>query len=260
MKRSEFNNKLREYAQSLSPRESERDLIRKIYQSFNDLLGSTNCIQIGSYPRFTAVTPVKDLDILYILGVWKEDEHDPKQKLEELRDLLSRSYENPTEYRLRIEIQSHSVTVEYLDDGEKIFSVDIVPAFSHLKNDFDLDMYMVPEILKKERGDTRKVFYNELKVNSKEMDWIASDPRGYIKVATETDETSRGDFRKAVKMLKKWRKDLEDIDRNVFVLSCFQIFYRVRRHFRKPEADSRQSRSGEIYRRIPCITYARTDR
>ena len=66
MKKDKFNAKFREYARTLSPQQSERDFIGKIYQSFNDLLGVNNCIQIGSYPRFTAITPVHDLDILYV--------------------------------------------------------------------------------------------------------------------------------------------------------------------------------------------------
>lgn len=58
MKKDEFNIKLRDFAKTLSPTSNERELISKIYQSFSDLLGENNCIQIGSYPRLTAITPV----------------------------------------------------------------------------------------------------------------------------------------------------------------------------------------------------------
>ena len=68
MKKYKFNTKFREYAKTLSPNPDEQKLVDGIYQSFNELFGINNCIQIGSYPRHTSITPIHDLDILYILG------------------------------------------------------------------------------------------------------------------------------------------------------------------------------------------------
>lgn len=212
MKKDNFNAKFREYACTLSPQQGERDFIGKIYQSFIDLLGINNCVQIGSYPRFTAIRPVRDLDILYVLGDWDENSHDPSTALQQLHNKIRQDYENPTDYEIESSLQTHSVTVSYMQNGEEVFSVDIVPAYIFSRNEFDDDIYKVPEIIRVGHGRKRAEFYQRTSAEHKEIGWITSDPRGYIKVATETDQSSGGEFRKTVKVIKKWRNNLEDAD------------------------------------------------
>lgn len=98
MKRSDLNAKLRDHARKLSPTVADQDLINKVYQSLNALFGTANCVQIGSYPRFTAITPIHDLDVLYVLGQWDENNHSPEATLRNLHRLLGTSYTNPTRY------------------------------------------------------------------------------------------------------------------------------------------------------------------
>lgn len=164
------------YARTLSPKIDERDLISKIYQSFNDLFGVNNCIQIGSYPRFTAITPVHDLDLLYFLGDWNESSHNPSTALQDLNSKINKEYKNPTKYKIDISLQTHSVTVLYLNNTEEIFSVDIVPAYFFSKNEFNDDTYKVPEIIRKKHGKNRFEFYQKLSQEHKDMAWITSDP------------------------------------------------------------------------------------
>jgi hypothetical protein len=45
------------------------------------------------------------------------------------------------------------------------------------------------------------------------MSWINSDPRGYIKVASDVGQNS--DFRKTVKFIKRWKSNLCDADNNL---------------------------------------------
>ena len=215
MKKDKFNSKLREYAKTLSPQSREQKLIGEIYQSFNDLLGVNNCIQIGSYPRFTAITPVNDLDILYFIGNWDEKNHDPKTALENLQVLLNNSYKNPTDYEIKISLQTHSATISYLDGEEEVFSVDIVPAYIFSKNEFNEDTYKVPEIVRKKHGKNRTEYYQKLSQEHREMGWITSDPRGYIKIASEIDKSTDGEFRKTTKIIKAWRNNLVDEDENL---------------------------------------------
>jgi len=222
MKKDKFNEKFREYARTLSPQQNERDLISKIYQSFNNLLGVNNCMQIGSYPRFTAITPVHDLDILYILGNWDENSHDPSVALQDLNTQINNDYENPTHYEIKISLQTHSVKVSYLDNDEEIFSVDIVPAYIFSKNEFNEEVYKVPEIVRKKHGKNRIEYYHRLLQEYREMDWIVSDPRGYIKIASEIDQLTSGEFRKTTKIIKKWRENLEDAD-NSLKLKSFHL-------------------------------------
>jgi len=210
MKKDKFNSKFREYACTLSPQQSERDFIGNIYQSFSNLLGANSCIQIGSYPRFTAITPVHDLDILYVLGDWNEDSHDPSTALQQLAAKIKRDYKNPTNYEVGVSLQTHSITVSYSQGGEEHFSVDIVPAYVFSKNEFSEDIYKVPEVVRERRGKNRMEYYQRSAVEHREMGWISSDPRGYIKVATEIDQSSAGEFRKTVKIIKKWRNNLEE--------------------------------------------------
>lgn len=215
MKKDKFNSKFREYAKTLSPQSREQKLIGEIYQSFNDLIGVNNCIQIGSYPRFTAITPVNDLDILYFIRNWDEKNHNPKTALENLQVLLNDSYENPTDYEIKIALQMHSVTISYLDREEEGFSVDIVPAYIFFKNEFNEDTYKVPEIVRKKHGKNRTEYYQKLSQEHREMGWITSDPRGYIKIASEIDKSTDGEFRKTTKIIKAWENNLVDEDENL---------------------------------------------
>ena len=227
MKKDKFNSKLREFARSLSPSTSEQELVSEIYQSFNDLFGTDNCIQIGSYPRFTSITPIHDLDILYITGEWNENEHTPSETLQRLYDQIINDHTSPVGYEKKVSLQIHSVTVEFLKNDEVKLSVDIVPAYSHLMNEFDQDMYKVPEIIREKDHDKRK----DLQWDASNADaWIHSDPRGYIKVATEVGENS--DFRKTVKLIKKWKNSLREKTRDSIKLKSFHLEQIVTEHFR----------------------------
>jgi hypothetical protein len=213
MRKDRFNLKLRECARTLSPSPMEQLLVNKIYESFNDLLGINDCIQIGSYPRFTAITPIHDLDILYILGQWNENEHSPFAVLKNLFDHIDENYINPTKFQLRTSLQTHSVTIAYLDGEEEIFSVDIVPAYSLGRNEFDQDMYKVPEVIKENSHKKRNDFYLKIQSEHRDMSWINSDPRGYIKMATEVGKNT--DFRKTVKIIKRWKDNLKNLDESL---------------------------------------------
>jgi len=203
MTKAEINELLRQYVRdNLSPNDNDRTLVKKIYESFSNLLNNS-CIQIGSYPRFTSIRPPHDLDILYILGEWNEYQHDPQSSLSELFKYVKADYENPTKYSIKVSLQTHSVTVAYLDGDEEVFSVDVVPAYVFSKNEYQLDTYKVPEILRKKHGEKRTEFYQQLTAKRRQMGWINSDPRGYIQVATEINKTSN-DFRKSVKFVKAW--------------------------------------------------------
>ena len=218
MRKSEVSELFRAYVRDrLSPTPDERDFVSSVYESVQNVLGVANCLQIGSYPRFTSISPVHDLDILYILGNW-DPSADPSDALDELQAVLDSDYENPTEYSFEISRQTHSITIVFSDGGDEIFSVDIVPAYISGKNSFAEDMYMVPEIAAKSHGD-RKRIAEEVSKGTRKMTWIKSDPRGYISVATRVNGTN-DDFRKAVKFVKGWRGLCKEID-DEFPLKSF---------------------------------------
>ena len=197
MIKDSFNSKIRAYVkENLSPTncydkkcyQCDTCFVSMIYNSFKTVLDKS-CIQIGSYPRFTAIRPLHDLDILYILGNWDNRQSNPFQSLKNLLEKLKREYKNPTTYEIKISLQTHSVTITFKDNDKEVFSVDIVPAYIVDKNEFEKDIYRVPEILNRKHGKQRSIFYEQLAQHKKQMNWINTDPRGYIEIAKQVNQS-----------------------------------------------------------------------
>lgn len=221
MKKNELNAHLRNYVKEhLSPTRSERALVSAVYAAVCAVLGESACLRIGSYARFTANRPVHDLDVLYVLGNWGGVVPNPTNALAELKQQIAKCFVNPTSFAIRVSVQTHSVTIAFLRGDEEVFAVDIVPAYRRGHNDFGEDMYMVPEILT--RGHLRRrQLYKELSRTQRGMNWIASDPRGYIHVAGDLNSRN-ADFRKSVKFPKAWKAACRRVDSN-FKLKSFHI-------------------------------------
>ena len=231
MKKDKFNSKFRTYvSDNISPTETDRKFVSDIYDSFKTILNQS-CIQIGSYPRFTAIRPLHDLDILYILGNWNEQNHSPQELLEELLLKIENEYSNPANYKIEILLQTHSVTVVFRNDDEEIFSVDIVPAYIFSQNEFKQDTYKVPEVIREKHGKNRIEFYKKLTQEHKEMDWVKTDPRGYIEMAKKINQTN-DDFRKTVKFIKAWKNSCENKYEN-FKFKSFHIEQVIVRYFQE---------------------------
>src|SRR5690348_15520730 len=186
MKISDFDAKLRNYVVSnLSPTQSERDSVTQLYAAVRQCLGDT-CYLVGSYARFTASRPMHDLDVIFVAGGFDPNHLDPGSVLERLGQMLTSSFRNPTQYSYTISQQSHSITISFMHNKQERFAIDVVPAFtSGLKNEFQDDIYWVPEILEVGRYRRRERYDELAKARRKETEWwIKSDPRGYISAAT----------------------------------------------------------------------------
>ncbi len=210
MTKDEINAALREFVRAeLSPQEQDRTLVTSVYGAVKDALGQANCLQIGSYPRYTAIRPLHDLDVLYVLGDW-EDVPDNIQVLENVHQKVVDAFVNPTDFEMEISVQSHSIGICFKDGEEEVFAVDIVPAYADGVNEFDQYTYVVPEASSAYRshgGDSEE--------------WIKTDPRGYIQVASNLND-SNPDFRKAVKLVKFWRNTCKT-ENDEFPLKSFHI-------------------------------------
>jgi hypothetical protein len=228
--------RLREYVRTnLSPTQSERSLVSTVYGAFCVLL-QDNCIQIGSYARFTAIRPIHDLDILYIMGDWNENNHSPEVVLKSLYSKVNTEFKNPTSFTIKTSLQTHSITVVFSQGNTEILSVDIVPAFVLSQNEFGDDIYQVPEIIRLRHGQRRTEYYQNLAQKGMEPGWIASDPRGYIKIAQDINQANN-DFRKAVKFIKAWKYSCEAKNPD-FKLKSFHIEQMVTAIFRgNPQND-----------------------
>tara|TARA_R110002126_G_scaffold99700_1_gene230996 strand:- start:10 stop:1200 length:1191 start_codon:yes stop_codon:yes gene_type:complete len=235
MRKNEINARFRAHVQeNLSPTQEDREFVSSVYRSICELLGNVNCLQIGSYPRFTAIRPLHDLDVLYILEDWFEGA-DPSRVLEELEGFVLARYENPTTLNVSVERQTHSISLSFLDNGEEVFSVDIVPAYKLGKNDFGDDRYMVPELVSKSHK-ARRILMEENRRLGCSMTWIRSDPRGYIKGATNLNKVN-ADFRKTAKFVKGWRAAWKAVDDD-FPLKSFHLELIVTNFFNDhPEAE-----------------------
>lgn len=222
MKKSNINTLLRSYVrENLTPTIDDIQFVSKIYQSFNDLLGVNNCVQIGSYPRYTAIKPLHDLDILYIMGDWNSNVINPIFDLNYIAEKFSKEYKNPTNFDLDIIVQTHSISFRYLNKEEEIFAVDLVPSLIEGKNEFNRNTFRVPEIIKLHRGLKRKEYYERKLQNKERVIWIKTDPLGYIEVASGINKENE-DFRRSVKFIKRWKHECKEKNEN-FKLKSFHI-------------------------------------
>lgn len=180
------------------------------------MLEEKRCLIIGSYARYTAVRPLHDLDILYTLGEWDEQNYPNVQKLlNNLSKKLKDEYAeyNPTGYDIEVASQTHSVTVIFRENDSEVFSVDVVPGYTLSKNEFDQDTYKIPE-----KGN-------------KETNWIATDPKGYTEIAKQVNKRN-SNFRKAVKIIKSWKNSCKE-QKEDFELKSFHIEQIVLKYFQE---------------------------
>lgn len=207
--------------EELSPRQEDISFVANVYSSFTEVLGVNNCRQIGSFPRYTAIRPLHDLDIIYKIGEWNENNKNPISMLAEIEESLKREYKNPTKYKLSIRLQTHSISILFMDGEEEYFAVDVVPAMSRSINEFGDETFYVPEIINFKSRTKRQEFYNKLQETNQSMQWIKTDPLGYITVASNINK-SNSDFRKSVKLLKGWKNNCK-AQNDEFKLKSFHL-------------------------------------
>jgi len=207
---------------NLSPKSEQRDYITKKYGELCGFLGN-DCFQSGSYARFTAIDPVHDLDVIYVLPD-NTVLNNPQKVMTELRTMLLEAYKGSKISKVKeIIAQTHSVTIVFDDeDAPESFSIDVVPAVTSDSetNEFGDSLYIVPEILKANHQKRVERYENEAK---NPIGWIKSDPKGYISAATKLDADTKGTFRKAVKVVKSWRHKQKLNYEDDFMLKSFHL-------------------------------------
>lgn len=199
------NEALRKYShEHLTPTDEQRTLISAIYSAICGILGNHRCRQIGSYPRYTAIRPPHDLDILFRAGFSRDVSPDPSMAIGEIAEILDAKFDAPNGLTSEVRIQSHSVSITLFRGTKEEFGVDIVPAWeTGAKNEFDDDIFRVPElILKGHKGRQRK--YERVSEGIGSISFILTDPVGYIHMA-EVVNGGNEDFRRTTKCGKKWK-------------------------------------------------------
>jgi len=152
-----------------------RDCIRGGFDVKTDFLS-------GSYKRHTKTKPLKDVDVLFVLGEkekWRRDKP-PVEMLQAFEQCLKQKYSE-------VQICRRAVTVEfekayYPEDHEgKVLSIDAVPAFE--SGD---DEYEIPD-----------------KITGT---WIKTNPKKHKEQATAKNEEMSGRWVPLVKMMKAWNR------------------------------------------------------
>lgn len=155
-----------------------RDCIRETFDVARDFLS-------GSYSRHTKTKPLKDVDVIFVLGPkerWRRDKP-PIDTLRAFESCLKKTYADPGQ----VEIGRRSVTVEfeknyYPDDHDgKVLSIDAVPAFESGTNEY--------EIPDKVTGT-----------------WIKTNPETHKAQATAKNKALGGRWVPLVKMAKGWNR------------------------------------------------------
>jgi hypothetical protein len=199
------NEALRKYShEHLTPTEGQRNLVTAVYSAVCEVLGGHRCRQIGSYPRYTAIRPPHDLDILFRAGFSRDLSPNPRNAISEIAKLLKDNFVGPDGLRSVIKIQSHSISIALFRGTEEEFGVDIVPAWeTGQKNEFNDDIYRVPELILKGHS-SRQRKYERVAEGIGSISFIFTDPIGYIKVAANVNDRNQ-DFRRSTKCGKKWK-------------------------------------------------------
>lgn len=155
-----------------------RECIREQFELTRDFLS-------GSYSRHTKTKPLKDVDVVFVLGQkerWRRD-RPPVETLRAFEDCLKKRYVGPGQ----VQIGRRSVTVEfeknyYPEEHEgKVLSIDTVPAFESGK-----DEYEIPD---KATGN-----------------WIKTNPEVHKEQATAKNKNLDGRWVPLVKMAKGWNR------------------------------------------------------
>lgn len=210
-----LNNALNDFiSNNFSPKPEDRTYISAKYEAVKAVIGN-NVFQSGSYGRFTAIYPVHDLDVIYVC----DDpllQNEPLRFMQELKRKLGAA--NITGVK-SITVQTHSVTIAF-NDSATPFGIDIVPARElNELNEFNEPLYLVPEILMVNH-EKRQLRYLEATTNP--IDWVKSDPRGYIRAASQLND-SNSNFRHAVKLVKAWRHAAKRVHKDAFKLKSFHV-------------------------------------
>jgi len=164
---------------------------------------------------------------------------DIRSIVDSLADQLRRLYSATAS----VQTQPHSVGVFF---GKKHdFSIDVVPAAPA-----EGGMYWIPEIARRSIAVRREQYrFWQAQARLKlppGPNWVKSHPKGYIEQASRLDVSSEGKFRKAVKVLKKWRWSLKRAN-DAFRLKSFHLELAVTGYFlRNPNAQCVEAIGGVV--------------
>lgn len=178
-------------ASDLAPTSTQLDAAKRSQRFLRDQLNTgqmgeriVDSYLIGSYARHTALQPLDDVDIVFVINpkAWQRllskvfNLLPPPDRL--LRSFAAAIRSRYNESRVQVQRRSVGLKMHRL-------SIDAVPAVPHPKN---ANWILVPDRDKDE--------------------WIASGPRVHSATATAVNKAASGTFLPAVRLLKAWNSSL----------------------------------------------------
>ncbi len=215
-------NLLRGYIDNnIKPKKEENESIAKYYKEINDLLENYwyYCFISWSYSRWTAISPVNDLDI-----ICESDNQDIVDfmnwdKWKWLHKILSEKY-----WEDNVDFQSSSIGISFWDNDDD-FWIDLVIAkkLDNEINEFWDNLYLVPSVFYNTRKQRREI-YKSIKEKWWQIDLIKSDPKWY-KQELKNIKDINDNIIYATRFLKSWKRIIkkENYLENEKFLKSFHI-------------------------------------
>lgn len=198
--------------ENFSPTDEEKKFIKTEYEKIQNYLW-WRTFRIWSYARLTAVTKVKDLDIMCV----DQNGGSLKENVTELLDSLVKLYGKDN-----VKQQDHSIQVVFPNSDIKF---DVVPALETSQRNYDKSdkLFLLPTLTRVTPA------YITKHANIINEWYILTDPKWYIHDCILVDDASHGIFRKAVKFCKKYKNKQKNTS-ELFILKSFhieQIIYKI---------------------------------
>lgn len=180
------------FLKQIEPTNAQKDGARRSHNYLRDILDQGNMVRkvvdsylSGSYPRDTAIRPLDDVDIIFVINpdAWPKNgfgflfsEHpDPEAVLKTFMKAIRYRYEDSS---LRIQNRSVRLKLNHLN-------IDVVPAIDLGKNNGHI---LIPD--------------------REEDDWIVTAPKKHSEIASAINQRQEGRFKLLVKLLKFWNVNL----------------------------------------------------
>lgn len=139
----------------------------------------------GSYPRDTAIRPLDDVDVIFVIdpSQWPKSMFDYFFELPPTPEVVLKAFMNAIRYRydgssLRLQNRSVRLSLNHLN-------IDVVPAIDRQKNDGSI---LIPD--------------------RKKEAWIVTAPKKHSEIASSINLQREGHFKPIVKLLKLWNCNL----------------------------------------------------
>lgn len=180
------------FLKQIEPTNAQKEGARRSHNYLRDILDQGQMARrvadsylSGSYPRDTAIRPLDDVDIIFVIDpdVWPKNgfgflfsEHpDPEAVLKTFTNAIRYRYEDSS---LRMQNRSVRLKLNHLN-------IDVVPAIDQGKNNGHI---LIPD--------------------REQEDWIVTAPKKHSEIASAINQQQEGRFKPLVKLLKFWNVNL----------------------------------------------------